>query len=419
MLQSYRDKKVCVYDNGLFVELATTLSKEFGKTYYYSPWESAFPKSNSRLIGKGIPNVERVDDIWKIVDDCDLWVFPDVYAGGLQLKLEKLGKRVWGSRRGEELELYRPDSKEYLNGKGLRIGHYEVVKGLLSLRNYLKEHDDQWIKISLTRGDMESFHSVNYRNIEPRLDELEHSLGAKKDLQEFIVEQGIPEAVEVGYDGYCVDGNFPKKAMCGVEVKDKGYIGVFQDYTDMPQQIQDVNSQVAETLHQYRYRNFFSMEMRITRDGIPWVIDPCTRMGSPPGELVQMMYTNLADILWYGAEGRLIDPEPAGKYGVELLIHSSWADKNWQAVEFPSSVRDNVKFRNLTIIDGKYYVVPQAVGLPEIGAVVGVGDTLEEACDVVKKAAKKIEGYYVDVFPEALDEAQEEIKKLKNYGIKL
>jgi predicted RNase H-like HicB family nuclease len=142
-------------------------------------------------------------------------------------------------------------------------------------------------------------------------------------------------------------------------------------------------------------------------------------MGSPPGELVQMMYTNLADILWYGAEGRLIDPEPAGKYGVELLIHSSWADKNWQAVEFPSSVRDNVKFRNLTIIDGKYYVVPQAVGLPEIGAVVGVGDTLEEACDVVKKAAKKIEGYYVDVFPEALDEAQEEIKKLKNYGIKL
>ena len=39
MLQDYKDKVCAVVDNGLFVEFAVTMSKHFGKTYYYSPWE--------------------------------------------------------------------------------------------------------------------------------------------------------------------------------------------------------------------------------------------------------------------------------------------------------------------------------------------------------------------------------------------
>ena len=54
----YSNKTVCVLDQGLFVELAVTLAKVFGKVYYWFPWQSAFPKSNSLLVGKGIPNVE-------------------------------------------------------------------------------------------------------------------------------------------------------------------------------------------------------------------------------------------------------------------------------------------------------------------------------------------------------------------------
>ena len=41
---------------------------------------------------------------------------------------------------------------------------------------------------------------------------------------EFIVEDGIPDAVEVAYDGYTIDGKFAKNATFGIEVKDKGLV---------------------------------------------------------------------------------------------------------------------------------------------------------------------------------------------------
>ena len=417
MLQDYKSKTVAVIDNGLFVEIAATLAKSFGKVYYFSPWRGAFPKSNARLVGTGIKGVTRCNDYHDIIDEVDLWIFPDVYYSGIQLDLEARGKRVWGSRKGEELELNRRASKEHCKSLGIPVGPYVVLTGIDALREYLKLHDDQWIKCSLTRGDFESFHSENYKNIEPRLDELEHNLGAKKKIYEFIVEQGIPDAVEIGYDGFSVDGQFPTQACNGIEVKDKGYIGLFQPYKDMAPQIQEINSKLAPTLKEFKYRNFFAVEARITQDGKPLVIDPCCRAGSPPSELLQLMYTNLPDIFWYGAEGTCIDPVPADKWGAELLIHSSWADKNWQAVQFPPEIRDNVKFRNLAIINGEYYVVPQSVGLPEIGAVVAVGPTLEEAVETCKEYSKHVKGYFIDMFADSLDEAQDEIEKLKKFGI--
>jgi len=419
MLQDYSNKCCLIIDNGLFVELAVTMAKSFGKVYYWTPWVGSFPKSNSMLIGKGIPGVERVDDYWAVKDEVDLWIFPDIYMGGLQEELVAQGKRVWGSRHGDEFETNRIVSKKYLKKIGVPIGKYEVIVGLDKLREYLKTNKEKYIKVSTTRGDFETFKSKNYKLIEPRLDELEYTLGAKKKIMEFIVEDAIPDAVEIGYDGFCVDGVFPEHAMCGIEVKDVGYIGFFKEYAKMPKQILDINAKVAPALKEYGYKNFFCCEMRITRDGTPWVIDPMTRFGSPPGELVQNMYTNLADILWYGAEGRCIDPIAEAPFGAELLLHSVWADKNWQPVEFPAEIRDNLKFRNLTIIDGKYYVVPTSVGLPEIGAVVATGQTQEKAVNKVKEIAEQVEGFSVETFPDSMEKAKEEQKKLEEFGIKL
>jgi hypothetical protein len=414
----YSSKVCTIVDNGLFVELAATLSKSFGKVNYFSPWQAGFVKSNQMLIGKGIPGVNRVDGVFDTIKDTDLFVFPDVYWGDFQVYLKGIGKKVWGSMRGEELELHRDESKKHLKQLGLSIGKYEVVVGLDALRSYLKKNDNQWVKISMTRGDMESFHSENYELIEPRLDELEHNLGAKKSITKFIVEENIERAVEIAYDGYTIDGDFPKSATWGIEIKDKAYLGVFCPYSVMPKQIRDVNTALVSTLKAYRYRNFFSPEMRIPMaTKVPFVIDPCMRFGSPPSEIQLLMFKNLADILWGGAEGNCIEPKPAGKFGAELLIHSLWADKNWQVVQFPPEIKDNVKLRNLTMIDGEHYVVPQSVGLPEIGAVVAIGDTVNEAIARVKQYAKKIEGYYIDIFPDSLNEAGTEIKKLNLIGI--
>lgn len=771
---NYKNKTVLVVDNGLFVSWAELLAKSFGKVLYYSPWECAFPKSNARMIGEGLPGVTRVNEFWSLLDDIDLCFFPDVYQGALQVHLEHLGKPVWGSRLCEALELDRVWSKNLCKKAGIDIGNYQVVVGLDALREYLQEHDEQWVKISLTRGDMESFRSKNYKLIEPRIDELEHTLGAKKKVMEFIVEDAIDPAVETGCDLFTIDGKFPDNSMFGIEIKDKAYILKTSKYADIPEEIRSVNGKLSDVFRMSRFRGFWSTELRITPERVPYLIDPCfsedteiltdkgwklfqdldkseavatlntssgeieyqhptdyvahrfsgdmisisnkergieclvtpnhgvwrtdrngnglfrqradsltdkgfiprtgawnsghsleyftlpaytntwtsgrsmntvrkyhqdaleipikdwlrflavylgdgscadwqvsikqtdastkkelvaqvvnalpmsvsresgrfaihstqlaahiremgfgysyqkfipdyvkqlnsdlidvfleayrlcdggehkgqnlyyttskqladdlqelvfkagrlanirvrrmkgttmqvlggktytrnhdqyvvsevaqqnrfwfeaagarrdryfskvpydgmvydvrvpnqtvyvrrngkpfwssncPRAGSPPSELYQNQISNWADIIWEGAHGTLVEPKFRAKWGAELLIHSAFADKNWLAVEFPKSMQESVKLRNCCKIEGKYYIAPQWTGMPEIGAVVALGDSQESAIKECLRLAQKVEGHYIDVFNNAFDAAADEIAKLKDYGI--
>jgi hypothetical protein len=411
-MESHKDRTICVVDNGLFLEIAITLSKHFGRVLYYAAWTNGYPKSNALRIGQGIKGIERVASPWPYFDEIDLWVFPDVYEGELQEHLVKMGKRVWGCRMGEELELDRVASKEHCKSIGIDIGPYEVITGLDPLREFLKKHDDQWVKISATRGDMETFHAKTYELAEPRLDELEHNLGAKKKIMEFIVEQGINPAIETGYDGYCIDGRYPKGAMTGVEIKDEAYVLKTTRYADLPEPVRKVNDLLKPTLKDYGYRGFISTEVRCTEDGGAYLIDPTTRAGSPPSELYQMMISNLADIIWYGADGILIEPEFKSKWGAELLLISEWADQNWQHISFPEAIRENVKLRNMTMIEGEYYVIPQWTGSPEIGAVVAMGDTADEAIEECKRLAEMVDGHSLDKPIDALDMAKEQLDKI-------
>jgi hypothetical protein len=414
-MADYRSRSVLVADNGLFVEFAISLIPSFKTVYYFNSWMSAFPKSNQTLVGVGIPGLVKVRSIWEVLDDVDLFVFPDVYDGPLQQHLVSLGKRVWGSRGGEALELNRPASKEYCRKAGIDIGPYAVVTGLDALRSYLQANEDQFVKVSFTRGDMETFHATNYRNIEPRLDELEWSLGAKKKTIEFAVEAAIVDAVEVGYDGFTIDGRFPRQAVFGLEIKDRAYACEAVSYSQLPEPVLSVNEKLKPFFSETGYRGFFSSEVRATPDGRAFLIDPCCRMGSPPGELLEVMVSNWPDVIWNGAEGVVVEPKVVARFGAELLLHSTWADRNWQEVEFPRGLRDFVKLRNVTVIDGRYYVAPQAVGLPEIGAVVATGDTMDEAINLVRARAEQVRGYYLDSYPASLDEAitaYEAVKKL-------
>jgi len=73
----------------------------------------------------------------------------------------------------------------------------------------------------------------------------------------------------------------------------------------------------------------------------------------------------------------------------------------------------------MTMIEGKYYAMPQAVGIPEIGAVIADGNTIEEAIKKVKECCEKVEGYYLEMFCNSLDDAQKEFDHLEEFGIKL
>jgi hypothetical protein len=115
----------------------------------------------------------------------------------------------------------------------------------------------------------------------------------------------------------------------------------------------------------------------------------------------------------------MVDPEPEAKFAVEANIHSSWAEKNWQPIEIAKDVQQYVKLHNQCIIDGKTYVIPMDYGLDKIGAVIGMGSTLEEAIKMCKDVAEGVKGYYLDVLTGALDEAEKELEKSAEMGMSI
>lgn len=417
MTEDLKTKSCAVIDNGAFLETAVMLSKAFGKTYYVTPWVNAFPRSNDAMIGVGIPGLTRIDSVFDVVDDTDLFVFPDVGDGPLQVHLEGLGKRVWGSRMGEELEFQREKTKRFLAKIGLHVGEWQSVKGLDALRTFLKENPEQWVKVDKFRGDFETFHAPDYKQIETRLDEIEQILGVRKHGTRFVVERNIPDAVEIAFDGYTVDGRFPKHSVCGIEIKDAGYVGKYIPYERVPTPLREINEKLAPALEGYRYRNFFACEARITKDHRAWIIDPCCRSSSPPGDMLLNMYTNLPEVFWEGSNGKLVEPQVLGKWCAELLIHFAGDGKAWRAVDFPDKIRDHIKLRAAARIEGRYYMIPQVTGPQMVGAACGIGSTLQEAMEQAKEYAAQVKGYLFASEPHSLDQAAEELKKLEGLGL--
>jgi hypothetical protein len=416
MPENLKNKSVLIYDQRMWVSLAERLARDFGKVMYYSSWEDAFPQLKYNLIGEGLNNVERVDDFDDCIDDADLIIFPDVLNSGKQVYLEGLGKKVWGSRTGDRMELNRVWMMKLLEKLGLPVIPYELITGMDDLRKYLKENKDTWVKCSKYRGSFETFKSVNYDYISLELDTIEHELGAWKTEQEFICEKDTPGCVEVGYDGFCVNGQYPTINPIGLEIKDLGYVCKMKPYSELPSQITDFNNKIAPYMKKWGYKNHFSTEVRIDENGTGYMTDACTRLGSPPGELMQEMFTNFSDIIWQGANGVCIDPIPQDKYGVELIINCDWAKKNTLAVQIPEKFKDNIKLKSYMKLDETYYVIPCEVGLAEIGAVVATGDTLEDACEKVEEISDSIRASSIKIPMDSLKKAQEEIDKLKSFG---
>ena len=398
--------------------MAIRLSREFGHVLYYRPWKSSFPSSNDYLVGEGIDEIEKIEDFWEHVEEADIIAFFDIYDADLQEELIRRGKIVWGGRQGEEIELDRWGTKQLLQKLGLPVNKSEQIIGLPALREYLKEHENVFIKVSKFRGDGETWRAVNYKLAEPMLDELEHSLGAKKLIQEFIVEEAIDAVCEAGTDTFCIDGKYPNMALAGIEVKDMGYGGHVKQWKDLSPLLTDYNIKIAPTLELYKYRQFMSSEIRVTKDGIPYMIDATQRLPAPPNELMQEMIKNLGEIIWNGAQGILVEPQFEAEYGVEIIIRSSWAEKNWQSIYYPKEIERWVKLKNVCKIKNTTYVIPQHFDLCEIGAVVATGTSMENAVENVKEYIKQIEGIGLSMETESIMEKfNKQAEDMKLVGI--
>lgn len=405
----------CVVDNGgNYLPQAHRLAQEYSKVYYTNPsWVDAYPKMNKPFIGYGLKDIEVVETPWEIYDEIDLWVFPDTYNGPFIEWLKAQGEIVWGSGVGEELELERDLLKEHTQELGLPVSKWENIVGLTNLRVYLQKHEDVYVKISKWRGTVETFHSQNYKLIKPELDEMEHCLGPFANIIEFVVEQPVPDAVEIGFDGWTIDGAYPEYVLAGVEIKDKAYVGKFSDYSDLSTLITGWNDKYSSTFKNYQYRGFMSTEIRVDNTKTPYMIDFTARTPCPPGEIYLCLYENLGEVIWEGANGNMILPKARAKYGVELLMESDWATHNFQAVYYPPKYAEYVKLKKACKIDGVDYIIPQSYGSNDIGAVVGLGDTLEEAIKDCLDVADSIEGNGICLRKDTFDTAREEFDKFE------
>ena len=417
MSEDLKKKTIMVVDNGLFISFARMLAKGFGKTYYYAPWQSSFPRTQQILVGDGFDDIERVKFPLEKADEVDLWIFLDLYHADLQTYLESQGQRVWGARRGEELELYRWEFKQYLKRIGLPVQPMHHVLGFDALEKFLKTSTKKFVKTSFVRGDFETFKHETFELSKPRVDELRHTLGPTGANYEFIVEDEIPNAVEIGYDGFTVDGQWPSHAMQAYEVKDCGMIGVALEANKLAVPVKDVNTKLVPALKGYNYRGFLSTEIRYTKDKKPYFIDPCCRLGTPSNELLQVLFDGWPEVIWHGSKGELVSPRVKAKYAVMAVVQSEWAVNDWQALHYPAALDEFVKLRFHTRINGKDYVAPQPVGLPDLGGVVGSGDTLLSAIKQCKERASQIKGYQVRCDLTSIDKALDSIREGEKLGI--
>ena len=415
-------KSVMVVDHGLFAEFAAVLARSFGKVWYCPYHTDSYPSQLHGAIGTGIEGLDVVQYPFDIPSSkIDLWCFPDVGFGSMQRHLVETGATVFGTRMGEELEIERGAVKELMKRLVLPVNKWQRIKGIANLRAFLKQNDRKHVKTERWRGDCESFFSENYKTSETKVDELEHKLGAFKYIAEFIVEDDIPDAVEAGTDCITVDGEFPSETFCGVEIKDAAFAGSMMPWKKIPEPVTRVNTALAPVLKRYQYRGPLSTEVRIDKDKNPYCIDLTCRLPSPPNEIYQELYVNLAEKVWESANGNMTPTKTLAKFGCQVMMRSkgAWSDKNWVPFDIPDKYRRNVKLLYPAKIEGRYYAIPQGEESDIVGSVVGWGETLDAARKMCKKVADDLSAISIKIPVGVLDEAEEELKKSEDMGMKL
>jgi hypothetical protein len=376
----------CVVDMGTFCSVAERLAQDMKQVYYWSPWEQEYLDVRSCIIGSGLETVIRLDDFLDpaVLDTIDLFIFPDTNFSGLQRHLRALGKAVWGANGASELELYRTYFLDVLAEVGLPIIRSERIVGVTALAEYLKEHDNKWIKVNRFRGNVETFHHRDYNHSVRTLDNLAVIFGGAKEQIVFVVQDEIESDMELGYDGWCIDGSFPSKSFQGYEKKNELYLGSVLAARQLPDEIRVVNEAMAGILREYSYRSWWATEIRVA-GGIPYFIDPTPRMPGQTGEHQLETCTNFADVIWQGANGNLIEPEFAWNFAAEATLHYDVDTKDptisdeWKTLHIPDRALRWVKLYHYCKVDGVYQF--PAKNTDEVGVVIGVGNSVEESIE--------------------------------------
>jgi len=414
-VKSTNEVTFCVVDRGTFFPVADRLARN-NKVYYYSPSGDGFETVAKDALGHGYPGVETIRDFWPIKSQIDCFVFPDCRDWGLQQELVSQGFPVWGSRRGEELEGLRGVWLDVAKEIGLPMPHTEVIVGLEGARQYLSDFREKkkHIKISRYRGDMETWCADDWTRTRTKLDALAHKWGPQQDKLIFYIQQDLDTDIEGGGDSYNIDGDFPDEVLLGYEAKSKAYFGAVMARTEVPPEIWKPSELVAPILAAHGYRNFFTTEVRVV-NGKSYLLDPCCRCPSPAGESQLEMYSNYADIIYYGARGVLIQPEWTAKYCGQVAMDWTGDKDSAASIRVPEKVSQWVKLPACCYSDGAYHFPPTPD--MDMGWVVGIGDTPTEVLNHILEVNSELKDQPLHLHLERLVDLIGEINEAREQGM--
>lgn len=374
-----------VCDHGRFVPVAQRLARDYRQVFYWSPADTDCPSITRGCIGDGFDNIQRVNSPFEVKEQCDLFVFADVGFSALQKELRSQGKPVWGGFDADKLETNRGLFLNTIKEIGFPTPHFEPVRGITRLREHLREQTDKYIKISRWRGDFETLHWRSWEEDEGLLDYYAFKFGPCKELIMFYVFDPIDTKIEDGVDTWCIDGKLPSICLHAMEAKDKALLGTMVPFKDIPEVVRGVTEEFAPVLAEYGYRQFFSTEVRITQQSQPFFIDPTLRAGSPPHQVQCELIGNYGEVIWHGANGECIDPEPTAEFGVQAIVNHAGEESAWDEVKIPDEIDPWFKCGFACKIDGKL-CIPPGLGSHAMW-LTATGDTIQKAIDNLKDHA--------------------------------
>jgi hypothetical protein len=408
---------VCtVVDFGSFVSLAEKLSETYAHVNYHAPMEREFRSLDDEIIGYGIPKVHKIESFMDpdIVKETDLYVFPDIGYGGEQRYLKSIGKPVWGSMGGDELERLRTRFVDTVKKLGLPLVHSEKIRGLENLSEYLKDKKNVWVKVNEFRNEMETWHHQDWLHSQAMLRRLWIKFAVAPELVWFVVQDALDGATEIGYDGLNVDGWFPDSSFQGYEKKNELYLGARTDYDDLPEEIRLVNEKMSPILKDYGYRNFIATEIR-NLDGVPNFIDPTQRMPGQTGEQLLETMTNLPKVIWKGSQGELIHPEWAAEFAASATLNYKGDLEDVKVIRVPEEARRWVKLCRYRQKGDEYHFPTNK--REDVGVVIGMGDSIADTIAALKANYEAIGDDSLSVKLDGFKEVLEDIQQAEKEGI--
>jgi hypothetical protein len=265
------------------------------------------------------------------------------------------------------------------------------------------------------RGIEESFRHDDWGSSEGTLDRIAYKLGPYKEDIKFVCEE-LLEGEEPGLDGITWEGDLMYPTMGGYEGKGVGIIEkVYRTPEELPPAYNLVHEGLRPSFKKWGTRFFYSTELKMDKQGAPFLIDPTCRKAGPGTSAIQCeLIDNYTEVCYGLATGERIDPIMKYKYAAACAFHSEEAINDWVRVQFPKEMRQWVKLRMACKKGGWYYAIP---GFDSLGTVIGMGDSVNTAISLVEDRMEQVKCKRIDTGIEKLKIITESIEKGKKVGI--